>query len=241
MLVMGLDTSLQNCSVAILRDGAVIAEQSMAMERGHAERLAPMTATALAEAGLRVRDLDRIGVVVGPGGFTGIRVGLSFARGLAIGTGLETVAVNSLAALAENLDSAAPETLIAPVIDARRGQLYAALYQGGGIERLAPFVATPEEVSAQLEKIAGEQPVLLVVGSGAPQIARYKQDWMVADASTQINAKHVARLAAAAPSPDGPPRPLYLRAPDAKPPKPGPFQGVPRNDRVVDLACRSRR
>ncbi len=202
----------------------MIAEQSMAMERGHAERLAPMAATALAEAGISVRDLDRIGVVVGPGGFTGIRVGLSFARGLAIGTGLETVAVTSLAALAENLDSAAPETLIAPVIDARRGQLYAALYQGGGIERLAPFVATPEEVSAQLEKIAGEQPVLLV-GSGAPQIARYNQDWMDADASTQISAKHVARLAAAAPSPDGPPRPLYLRAPDAKPPKPGPFSG----------------
>ncbi len=222
---MGLDTSLQCCSVAILRDGAVVADQSLAMERGHAEHLAPMAARALAEAGIAVRDLDRIGVVVGPGGFTGVRVGLSFARGLAIGTGLDVVGITSLAALAENIESAEPDALVAPVIDARRGQLYAGLYRRGGAVLIAPFVATPEHVSERLQKAAGAQPVSLV-GSGAAQIARKRRQWIDSGLPEQISAKYVARRAAATPPPEGPPGPLYLRAPDAKPPKPSRFQGI---------------
>lgn len=225
MLVMGLDTSLQRCSVAILKDGALVADQSVEMERGHAEHLAPMAATALANAGVAVRDLDRVGVVVGPGGFAGVRVGLSFARGLAIGTGLEVAGVTSLAALAENIECAEPGDLVASVIDARRGQLYAGLYQRGGAMLIAPLVATPEEATEILMKKAEARSVSLV-GSGAAQIARNGRDWSAADVSDQISAYHVARLAAAAQSPDGPPAPLYLRAPDAKPPKPSRFRGI---------------
>jgi len=225
MLVMGLDTSLQCCSVSILRDGEVIADQSFGMERGHAEHLAPMAAAALIEAGVAIRDLDRVGVVVGPGGFTGVRVGLSFARGLAIGTDLDVVGVTSLAALAENIENAEPDALIAPVIDARRGQLYAGLYRRGGALLIAPFVATPEQVSETLQKVAGAHPVSLV-GSGAAQIAHNSRDWVDSGVPEQISAKYVAQLAAAAPPPEGPPGPLYLRAPDAKPPKPSRFQGI---------------
>lgn len=225
MLVMGLDTSLQRCSVAILKDGALVADQSLEMERGHAERLAPMAAKALADTGIAIRDLDRIGVVVGPGGFTGVRVGLSFARGLAIGTGLDVVGVTSLAALAENLENAQPGALVAAVINARRGQLYAGLYQRGGAMLIAPFVATPGHVSEILIKKAGAKLVSLV-GSGAAQIAHNGRDWGAAGVSDQISAVHVAQLAAAASPPDSPPRPLYLRAPDAKPPKPSRFQGI---------------
>ena len=225
MLIMGLDTSLQCCSVAILKDGVVLANQSANMERGHAEHIAPMAAAALAEAGIIVRDLDRVGVVVGPGGFAGVRIGLSFARGLAIGTGIEAIGITSLAALAENLDGIDQGALRAPVIDARRGEVYGGLYQPCGAVLVAPFVASPAKTAERLATASRARPVLLL-GSGAAQVASHRPDWTVIEKPSQISARHVARLAAAAPSPNAPPGPLYLRAPDAKPPKPGRLDGL---------------
>ena len=218
MLVMGLDTALQRCSVAILREGAVLAERSAGMERGHAEHLAPMAKAVLDEAGVSVTDLDRIGVVVGPGGFTGVRVALSFARGLVIGTEVPAVGVTSLAALAGNV-KAPKDALIAPVIDARRGQVYAALYDSSLNEKLSPFVASPEEAFRRLQDAARSKPVMLV-GTGATLLGKIPTGWSQADAPDQIDARIVARLAGQAPLSSGPPRPLYLRPPDAKPPKP---------------------
>lgn len=223
MLVLGLDTALQRCSVAILRDGAVVASQSVGMERGHAEHLAPMAAAVLAEAGVSVTDLDRVGVVGGPGGFTGVRVALAFARGLVIGTNVPAVAVTSLAALAGNV-SAPTDALIAPVIDARREQVYAGLYDSAGDVLAAPFVAAPKEALSQLMDKAGSRPVALV-GSGASLLPP-PSGWSHSGADDQVDAAVVARLAAAAPLPSGPPRPLYLRAPDAKPPKQRPMKAV---------------
>ena len=104
-----------------------------------------MAAEALAQAGLEIADLDRIGVVIGPGGFTGVRVALAFARGLGVSTGIPVVGVTSLAALAANVAGAPAGTLIAPVIDARRGQVYAGLYDGNENALIAPFVADPEQ------------------------------------------------------------------------------------------------
>ena len=222
MLVMGLDTALQRCSVAVLRDGGVVARCAEDMARGHAERLAPMAAAALDTAGLRIRDLDRIGVIVGPGGFTGVRVGLAFARGLAIGTGVAAVGVTSLAALAANAPPGAADGLIAPVVDARRGQVYAGLYGADGAVRLAPFVAAPETALQKLAGAAGGAPVALV-GNGAPLLSGPPRHWTAPDADPQIDPVAVARLAASAPAPSGPPAPLYLRAPDAKPPRAGLF------------------
>ncbi len=220
MLVMGLDTALKRCSVAIIRGDAVLADESEGMERGHAERLAPMAAAALARAGVCVRDLDRVGVVIGPGGFTGVRVALSFARGLGVGTNIPIVGVTSLAALAAGV---AGDGAVAAVIDARRGQLYAGLYGPAGEIIAPPFISEPEKVLKILaEKAKGP---LTVVGSGARLLGVLPAGWKIAG-STEIDAKRVARLAAAAPAPQGPPAPLYLRAPDAKPGKPGPFDGV---------------
>jgi len=227
MLVMGLDTALQRCSVAILRDGAVVGDQSAGMERGHAEHLAPMAAKALDEAGVKIADLDRIGVVIGPGGFTGVRIALAFARGLAIGTNIEIVGVTSLLALAANADDAGPGDLIAPVIDARRGQVYAALYDGNGQRLVEPFVTEPEKALEILAVEAKAAPVA-TIGSGAPLLPSPPAEWRQSAGFGEIDAKAVAALAAAAPAPAGPPSPLYLRPPDAKPPKPG----------VIPPACR---
>lgn len=217
MVVMGLDTALQRCSVAILRGDEVLADESVGMERGHAENLAPMAAAALKKAGVAVRDLDRVGVVVGPGGFTGVRVGLSFARGLGVGTDIPIVGVTSLAALAAGVMAAG---FVAPVIDARRGQVYAGLYGPAGEIIVAPFVSDPEGAFKILEeKAAGRS--LAITGSGASLLTGAPADWRRDKSAAEIDAKQVARLAAAAPAPDGPPGPLYLRAPDAKPGRPG--------------------
>jgi len=217
MLVLGLDTALQRCSVAIARDGAVLAQGGIDMERGHAEHLAPMVKAVLEDAQVSVADLDRIGVVVGPGGFTGVRVALSFARGLVIGTDIPAVGVTSLAALAGNV-CAPPSGLIAPVIDARRGQVYAALYGEGGEPLVPPFVATPKEALQNLVNKAGGHSVT-VLGSGAGLLGDRPLSWSAPDAPDQIDAVIVARLAAQGRLSPGAPRPLYLRAPDAKPPR----------------------
>ncbi len=222
MLVLGLDTALQRCSVAIIRGDEVVVDESVGMERGHAERLAPMAAAALKKAGVSIRDLDRVGVVVGPGGFTGVRVALSFARGLGVGTGIPIVGITSLAALA------APhwaQGLVAPVIDARREQVYAALYGPGGDIISPPFVSNPKEALKRLEEKAAGRKVC-VVGSGGPLIGAAPAGWDVSAGGEEISASIVACLAASAPAPDGPPAPLYLRPPDAKPGKPGLFDGA---------------
>ena len=230
MIVMGLDTALQRCSVAILDGDRVIADQAAELERGHAERLAPMAKAALAEAGIDLGDLNRVGVVVGPGGFTGVRVGLSFARGLGIGTGLEVVGVTSLAALSLNVPSsngagAPAEALIGAVIDARGGQVYAGLYRESGAVVAAPFVESPEAAAKMLAEHAAGKPVQLA-GSGATLVAAFPGQWIVDDLPQQIDSKNVALLAGRGPRPDGPPAPVYLRPPDAKPPSPSRFQNL---------------
>lgn len=224
MLTMGLDTALQRCSVAVLRGDTVVARMAEDLAKGHAERLAPMAAAVLEEAGARVADLGRIGVIVGPGGFTGVRVGLAFARGLAIGTGVPVVGVTSLAAIAANVEQIADDGLIGAVIDARRGQVYAGLYGADGTERCAPFVAAPEAALQRLVDAAAGAPVALV-GSGAGLLPAPPESWSLSPADPQIDPVVVARLAAAAPAPPAPPAPLYLRAPDAKPSKPDLFGG----------------
>lgn len=221
MLIMGLDTALQRCSVAILRGDDVLADKSVDMERGHAEHLAPMAALAVKEAGIAFRDLDRVGVVIGPGGFTGVRVALAFARGLGIGTGINITGVTSLAALAAGVEAT---SLTATVIDARRGEVFAALYGNDGTVIAVPFVSTPEQSLQILRQRAGAEPVT-IVGSGAALLGEIPANWYLQATKSQIDAKIVAQLTLAAPRSVQPPAPLYLRAPDAKPGKPGLFSG----------------
>ena len=225
MLVLGIDTALQSCSVAIMRGGAVLADVVEPLAKGHAERLAPMVVEALGLAGVAMVEIDRVGVVIGPGGFTGVRVGLAFARGAGVGGKIQVVGVTSLAALAANVE-AGEGTCIAPVVDARRGQVYAGLYSAAGDVIVPPFVETPEGAAAKLNAAAKKQRIL-TVGSGADLLPAKSLQWTPSGAPDQIDAKIVARLAATAPSPDGPPAPLYLRAPDAKPQAPSPFAASP--------------
>lgn len=222
MKTLAFDTSFDACSAAIIADGETLWSRTDLIGRGHSEALPLMVREALVDTGLVIKDIDRIGVVIGPGAFAGVRVGLAFARGLCIGTHLRAIGVTSLEALAASAKTDGP---IAPVFDARRGQVYAALYDRARNEVLAPFVAAPAIAASRLEAADDH---LLLAGSGAALVAAFDASARRVDGDLRINPVAVAALAATRPLSGGPPAPLYLRPPDAAPPRASAFAGVLR-------------
>jgi len=206
MIVLALDTCLTACSVAVADGDRVLGWESEVMARGHQERLAPMTRRLMEQAGLGFPEVDRIAATVGPGSFTGLRVGIAFAKGLAQALGRPTVAVGTLQALAAGHDG-----LVFAAIDARRDQIYLQGFEDGR-PLMAPDALAVETAAARLAELAqGRTPVL--VGSGAGLLAGLFPAARVV-AAEGCDARQVARLGAAGQA--GPLRPLYLRTPDAK-------------------------
>lgn len=239
MKILVVDTALGLCTAGVFdvdRTGVRrLGLRSEPMAKGHSERLAGFARDAMAEAGLGFEALDRIGVTVGPGSFTGLRVGLAFAQGLGAALDRPVVGVSALDALAASTGVA---PTVAALIDARRGQVYARFWTGG--EPGGPAEALTLEAAAV--RIAAMAPGDVLVGSGAALFAG-------APAGTTILAlegpapEALARLAAAADPADASPRPLYLRQPDATPPSRLPGQPragaqvmAPRADRATRLA-----
>jgi tRNA threonylcarbamoyladenosine biosynthesis protein TsaB len=157
----------------------------------------------LGEAGLGFVALGRIGVTVGPGSFTGLRVGLAFAKGLSAALGVPAVGVGSLEALAHGR----PGRVFA-VLDAKRGQVYLQAFADGAAVS-APDALPIETAAARLAELAPD----LLVGTGAPLLADMRPGAEVIAADAADPAAVAAIAATRAPAP---PRPLYLRAPDAK-------------------------
>jgi tRNA threonylcarbamoyladenosine biosynthesis protein TsaB len=214
MRVLAFDTSLGGGSVAIMAGGVCLARIVESQPRALVERLLPMIEEALATAGLGYADLDLIAVTVGPGTFAGLRIGVAVARGLGVATGVPVAGVTSLEALAQGvLSRAAPGEAIVAAIDGRRGQLYLQSFRAG--PALAPL---DQPAAVDLENLAARLPAGpgIVAGSGAAIAAVAAPHLRALPDSAAINAADVAALAASRPVPAGPPRPLYLRAPDAK-------------------------
>ena len=207
MITLALDTCLGACSVAVMDGDRVLASMSEAMTRGHQERLAPMTREVMSAARLAFSELDRIGVTVGPGSFTGLRVGLAFAKGLAMALNRPCVGVGSLEALAASAAGAC-----AAVIDAGRGNVYWQQFDGGRAVS-GPDVMALETAAARLVETHNLGDVTLVGPTASVLAAVSGTARQVVLASP--DPATVAALAARAPL--APPRPLYLRPPDAKP------------------------
>jgi tRNA threonylcarbamoyladenosine biosynthesis protein TsaB len=218
LTVLAIDTCLDACSVAVGDGDRALAVLSEPMMRGHQERLAPMAAEAMRQAGLSFDALSRIAVTVGPGSFTGLRVGLAFAKGLALATGAPCIGVGVLEALAF---SEPAKGLVAAAVDAKRGQIYLQIFIDGRAA-MAPDALAPAEATARLAELWPGGPATLI-GSGAPLL-----EGVIAGAIIIPRAAPdplaVARLGAAARAPFPPPRPLYLRAPDAKIAQPKPVR-----------------
>lgn len=216
MIVLALDTCLDACSLAVLDGATVRAQASHPMGRGHQEAIAPLAQTVMAQAGLTFSQLERIGVTIGPGSFTGLRVGLAFAKGLGAALAIPVVGVGTLAALAEPLGPG----LVFAVIDARRGQVYLQAFSDGR-PLMAPDALEVATAAARVAELSGGRDAVLA-GSGAVLLADLMPAARVVEAPA-CDPAAVARLAAAQTNP-APPRPLYLRAPDARLPggAPGP-------------------
>ncbi len=171
---------------------------------GHAERVAPACARLFEEAGITAGDLTRIGVTVGPGSFMGQRVGIAFAKGLAMGSGAETVPITTLEALAHGHEG--PSLVL---IDARRGQVYAQQFGAG--ESAGPALLSYDEAAGLLAD-AG-----LALGSGVQAVdPDHAPPGVVYPTAEALLAITKAR-------PPAPLQTLYLRAPDAKPPSQAPL------------------
>jgi tRNA threonylcarbamoyl adenosine modification protein YeaZ len=218
MLVLAIDTALSACSAAVLdtAGGAIVGRESLPMARGQAEVLIPMVARVMEQAGIDFAAIDRIAVTVGPGSFTGLRVGIAAARGIALATAKPAIGLSTLAAFAAPLIAADDNQQVVAAIDARHEHLYLQVFGPGGRTLVAPRIASLREAI----RASGSGP-MRVVGNGAELFASAWPPTLeprpVIDARAAPDIDWVARLGAAAADDQSPPRPLYLRAPDAQP------------------------
>jgi tRNA threonylcarbamoyl adenosine modification protein YeaZ len=218
MRVLAIDTALEACSVAVLdtERADLRAHESLPMQRGHAEALMPLVARVLDRAQLDFSSIDRIAVTTGPGSFTGLRVGIAAARGIALAAGKPAIGLTTLAAFAAPFIAADDTLPVVVAIDARHDHIYLQVFGPGGRTLVAPRVAPLREA-------------LRVSSTGAPRVTGTAADKLAAlwpageHAPTRVeqlgapDINWVARLGAASSDTRTAPKPLYLRPPDAHP------------------------
>ncbi|WOH50766.1 tRNA (adenosine(37)-N6)-threonylcarbamoyltransferase complex dimerization subunit type 1 TsaB [Bradyrhizobium sp. sBnM-33] len=228
MLILAIDTALDACAAAVLDTsaGGVIARESQAMKRGHAEALMPLIARVMKASGVAFAALDRVAATTGPGSFTGLRVGLSAARGIALAADKPVVGVTTLTVFAAPIVSESSEHPVIAAIDARHDHVYFQVLGGDGSSLIKPKVAP---IAEALDAARFGAPHL--VGNAAKMMAeRWPADApppFKIDQQAAPDIAWVAWLGAAVSPESSPARPYYLRAPDAKPPK-SPLSDTPQ-------------
>jgi len=204
-VTLAFDTSGPACCAALLDRDAVLVERVEAMARGQAERLIPLLQDLLAEAGLDWRDVARIGVGTGPGNFTGIRISVAAARGLALSLSRPALGVGMLVAMKQGL----PRPCLT-VVGGRRGTVYLQRHDHDHAAPHAPMCLALDDPTT------GALPPLPICGDMAAEIARRTGGSVVPPVAPL--AVSIARIAAGRPAVSGErPRPVYVRAADAAP------------------------
>jgi tRNA threonylcarbamoyl adenosine modification protein YeaZ len=218
MRVLAIDTALAACSAAVFDTayGGILGSESRPMVRGHAESLMPLVERVMRQSELTFADIDRVAVTTGPGSFTGLRVGISAARGIALASARPAFGVSTLSAYAAPHLADEETTPVVTVIDARHDQVYLQVFGPGGRILIAPrLAAIGDAVRAASEtrsRIIGSaaQAVASRMPPGAPTPSRV-------DNRDAPDIVWVARMGAVLPEGQSPPKPQYLRAPDAQP------------------------
>ena len=218
MKILALDTALGACGVAIFDAGreSVLASETVLMERGHAEILLPQIQKVMAMAHISFEQLSRIAVTVGPGSYTGIRVGIAAARAIGLATQKPVVGVSTLSALIAPLMAFGGKGLSAAAIDARHNHIYFQAVAHGGKQLAPPCYLTIQEA----RRVIGAGPVLLS-GSGAALLAydcvTHGIEARLSDEPNVPDIMWVGRLGSVADPVYALPKPLYLKAPDTSP------------------------
>lgn len=222
MTLLAMDTGQAACSVALWHEGKIVAHRYSPMPKGHAAALVPMIEEVQEEAAFAFSDLDALAATVGPGTFTGLRVGLATARGLAVAAGKPLIGVTTLEAVAwpARVEATNKGAIIAAAFDARRNEIYLQSFQAAGHPISEPMLTSLDVCAAEVPGDA----LVLCVGTGAALLAQRLTEAGravdVCDVEPFPDARSVAEIAAGREAVTGVlPGPLYLRAPDAKLPK----------------------
>jgi tRNA threonylcarbamoyladenosine biosynthesis protein TsaB len=223
MNILALDTAQTACSVAVIAKttaGYDVAREFEWRPRGHAEVLASMIETVMGRAEMSYGKLDAIAVTIGPGSFTGLRVGLATARGIALAAEIAIISITSFEAVAANVKQETGEEMpVCVIFDARRGEVYVQVFNAKLEALTAPRACLVSDVAG----ILPEQKTI-AIGSGVDLVRDAlgpdAQKLVVSPALNVPDAAIFAHLALVREPNAQPPEPLYLRAPDAKPQKP---------------------
>lgn len=221
-----MDTATGACSVALWCDGAIAGHRLTVMARGQAEALAPMVGDVLDASGVAAGALDLLAVSVGPGAFTGLRIGLAMARGMALAADVPCLGLSTTEVIAAGVgDGAWPGGTLLVALDSKRSDIYVQTFSKPGLAGAEPRAMEPEKLAGWLAHQPGP---VGIVGDAAPRalaaLAGTAIDAFAVAAPGFADARVMAALAARRWSPGDPvctPSPLYLRPPDARPPRDG--------------------
>ena len=223
LITLALDTATPGPSLAVLRDGAALAARTLTPAQGAGRRVAQEIHDLLTSSGIRVRDVGEIVVGVGPGGFTGLRIGIATALGLGQALGIAVRGVASIEALALGIVACAPAgTIVAPVIDAKRQEVFAAAYRSdgdGGLQTvIEPHATSAAGLVERLDGVATPASPVYMAGDGLHRLMEVVTSAIVAmpedSPAHHIDAVVLARRARTGGA--RPVSPLYLRLPDAE-------------------------
>jgi tRNA threonylcarbamoyladenosine biosynthesis protein TsaB len=171
MTVLGIESATAVCAAAVVSGGSVRSGRSIEGKHLHAEHLMSIIDRSLRDAGIGVRDLDAIAVSIGPGSFTGLRIGLSVAKGLACAAGKPVVPVPTLTSIARHAalaGIAGDQSRILPVLDARRDEVYCQLFERVGVSVRPVWEERDMTIGALVDMLGGER--ALVTGEAAPRV-----------------------------------------------------------------------